>query len=205
MDASGWYGKRFQVRERSGGTETLFLCAPAPEFFTRGGLVYPNPAEPGNHGDVAGARGARTGRESCPVRSDRSAGTGGSLHIAAAGGGNISWGFRWTGAAARCHRTVWRDVVCGVTERARTGAAHGAWRRRIQSASAGTVAWLGVNRGRCGPWCGRSTWVDAAAWEPPLQGESARSSGVRLGRPGAQRGLIQPAHCASETSSDMVA
>jgi len=80
------------VRE---ATETLFLCAAASEFLARGGFVYPNPAEPGDDGDGTGARGARARRESGPLRGDHSAGTGGSLDIAAAGGGNFGRDLGW--------------------------------------------------------------------------------------------------------------
>src|SRR5713226_3074471 len=111
MDAGGRRGERFQVPECSGGAEAFFLCATAPEFCTRGGLAYANPAEPGDDGDGAGARGARTGRKSCPLRGDHPAGTSGSLDLAAAGGGNFGWDPGRTGAATRRYRTVWRDVV----------------------------------------------------------------------------------------------
>src|SRR6266568_6145928 len=116
MDAGGGCGKRFQVPERSGDTETLFLCVSAPEFLNWGGLAYPNTAEPGDDRHGAGARGARAGRESCPLRGDYATGTVGSLDIAANGGRNTGRRLRRVGAAARCHRTVWRDVLCGIAE-----------------------------------------------------------------------------------------
>src|SRR6266849_2780751 len=53
MDAGDRCSKRFQVRERSGDTETLFLCASAPKFHGWGGLVYPNATQPGDHGGGA--------------------------------------------------------------------------------------------------------------------------------------------------------
>src|SRR5258707_9122483 len=180
MDASGRCGERLQVPERPGGTETLFLCAAASEFLARGGFVYPNPAEPGDDGDGTGARGACARRESGPLRGDHAAGTSRSLDIAAAGSGNSGRDLGWFGAAARCHRTVWRDVLCSVAEHTRAGAAHGAWRRRLQSVAAGDVAWLGVDGSRCGPWRHGGAWVDAAAWEPLVQNEPPRSPRVRV-------------------------
>src|SRR6266850_1256652 len=146
MDAGSRCGKGFQIRERSGNTQTFFLCAATPEFLCWGGLVYSDAPERPNDGGGAGPPGARTGRESCAVRNDHSAGTARSLDIAAAGGGNFSWDLGCVGAAARSHRTVWRDVVCGVAEYPRVGAAHGAWCGRIQSIAAGNVAWPGIDR-----------------------------------------------------------
>src|SRR5882762_4616656 len=136
MDAGSWCGKGFQIPERSGSTEPFFLCASAPEFLGWGGLVYSDATDRGNDGGGAGPRGTRTGRESCAVRDDYPAGAGGSFDIAAAGGRDFSWDLRCISSAARCHRTVWRDVVCCVAEYPRVGAAHGSWRRRIQSIAA---------------------------------------------------------------------
>src|SRR5258708_40075802 len=99
MDASGRCGERFQVPERPGGTETLFLCAAASEFLARGGFVYPNPAEPGDDGDGTCARGAWARREAGPLRGGHSAGTSRSLGITAAGGGDLRRGIGWFRAA----------------------------------------------------------------------------------------------------------
>src|SRR5260370_31358658 len=169
MDAGGWCGKRFQVPEHPRGTATVSLCAITPEFLSPGGLEYPNPVEPGDNGGSAGPRGAHARRQSCAVRGDHPAGTGRSLDIAAAGGGNLGRDLVWFGAAARCHPTVWRDVLCGVAEHTRAGAAHGAWRRRLQSVAAGDVAWLGADGRRCGPLRDGGAWIYAGALEPPLQ------------------------------------
>src|SRR5712692_9962708 len=155
MDAGGGCGKRFQVPERSGDTETLFLCASAPEFHSRGGLVYPNAAEPGDHGDDAGARSARAGPGPGALRGDHAAGAGGPLDIAAVGGRNSGWRFSRVGAAARCHRTLWRDV-----------------------------AWLDVDSRRRVARRRRSTRFDALTWEPPVQGKPARPAGLRVGTRG---------------------
>src|SRR6266481_3912668 len=94
MDADSRRSKRFQVPERSGDTETFFLCAFAPEFLTRGGFVYPNPAKPGNDGVSADARGARTGWKSCPIRGDHAAGASRSLDFATDGCLNVGWDLR---------------------------------------------------------------------------------------------------------------
>src|SRR5216684_3882722 len=165
MDAGSWCRKGFQIPERSGNTPTFFLCASAPEFLGWGRLVYSDATELENDGGGAGPRGARTRRESCAVRDDYPAGAGGPLDIAAAGGRDFSWDLRCIGPAARCHRTVWRDVVCGVAEYARVGAAHGAWRGRIQSIAVGNVAWPGVDRRRGLAGLGGSTRINAIAWK----------------------------------------
>src|SRR6202158_1617734 len=165
MDARGRCGERFQIPERPGGPETLFLCAAASEFLARGGFVYPTPAELGDDGDGTGARGAFARRESGPLRGDHAAGTSRSLDIAAAGGGDSGRDLGWFGAAARCHRTVWRDVLCGVAEHTRAGAAHGAWRRRLQSVAAGEGAWRCAVGARCGPWRNGGALDDAAGLE----------------------------------------
>src|ERR1700674_386775 len=180
MDAGSRCSKRFQVPERSGDAEALFLCAFAPEFLTRGGFVYPNTPEPGDDGHGADARGARAGRQSCPLRSDLAAGTVGSFDVAAVGGRNFSQRFRWVGSAPRYYRTIWRYVLRSVAKHARAGAAHGAWRRRIQSLASSNVTWLGVDSWRCGPWRGGGAWIDAATREPPIQGEPSRPACVRL-------------------------
>src|SRR6266478_5744375 len=180
MDAGSRCGKGFQIRERSGNTQTFFLCAATPEFLCWGGLVYSDAPERPNDGGGAGPPGARTGRESCAVRNDHSAGTARSLDIAAAGGGNFSWDLGCVGAAARSHRTVWRDVVCGVAEYPRVGAAHGAWRGRIQSIAAGNVAWPGVDRRRRLAGRRSVTRINQTAWKPPVQSESPRPAGLRL-------------------------
>src|SRR5258708_14834297 len=145
MDAGGWCGKRFQIRERSGGAESLFLRASAPEFLARGRFVYPSPAERGDDGDGAGARGPHAGSGPGALRGDHAARASGSLDVAADGGRNASWCSRRIGAAPRYYRTLWRDVLCGVAEHARVGAAHGAWSERIQSLAPGHIARLGVN------------------------------------------------------------
>src|SRR5260370_986251 len=181
MDAGGRCSERFQVSEYSRGTESVFLCATTPEFLSPGGLEYPNPVDPGDNGGSAGPRGARSRRQSCAVRGDHSAGTGRSLDIAAAGGGNFGRDLGWFGAAARCHRTVWRDVVRGVAEHPRTGAAHGAWRRRLQSVAAGDVAWLGVDGRRCGPWRGGGALAYAGRLEALFESGAGRTSWVRGG------------------------
>src|SRR6267143_1405203 len=180
MDAGSWCGKGFQIPERSGSTEPFFLCASAPEFLGWGGLVYSDATVRGNDGGGAGPRGARAGRESCAVRDDYAAGTIGSLDIAAASGGNFSWDLRCIGAAARGHRTVWRDVICGVAEYPRVGAAHGAWRGRIQSLAAGDVAWPGIDRRRRLAGRRGGTGINEIAWKPPVQGESTRPAGLRV-------------------------
>src|SRR4029077_8412521 len=180
MDAGGWRGKRFQIPKRSGDTETFFLCAFAPEFLTRGGFVYPNPAKPGNDGDGAGARSACARWQSCPLRGDHAAGTGRSFDFATNGCRNVGWDLRRFGAAPRCHRTLRRYVLRGVAKYARTGLAHGAWRGHVQSVAAGTVAWLGLDPRRCRLGCGRGTGIDAVAWKSPLRGEPPRSARVRL-------------------------
>src|SRR6266850_4708198 len=180
MDAGSRCGQGFQIRECSGRTETFFLCASAPEFFGWGGLVYSDASDRENDGGGAGPRRARTRRESCAVRDDYPGGTARSLDIAAAGGGNFSWDLRCIGAAARGHRTVWRDVLCGVAEHPRAGAAHGSWRGRIPSIAAGDVAWPGVDRRR--RLAGRRgvTRINQTAWKPPVQSESPRPAGLRL-------------------------
>src|SRR6267143_3871496 len=180
MDAGSWCGKGFQIPERSGSTEPFFLCASAPEFLGWGGLVYSDATDRGNDGGGAGPRGARAGRESCAVRDDYAAGTIGSLDIAAASGGNFSSDLRCIGAAARGHRTVWRDVICGVAEYPRVGAAHGAWRGRIQSLAAGDVAWPGIDRRRRLAGRRGGTGINEIAWKPPVQGESTRPAGLRV-------------------------
>src|SRR6266403_3753487 len=180
MDAGSRCGKGFQIRERSGNTQTFFLCAATPEFLCWGGLVYSDAAARGNDGGGAGPPGARTGRESCPLRGDHPAGTARSLDIASAGGGNFSWDLGCVSAAARSHRTVWRDVVCGVAEYPRVGAAHGAWRGRIQSLAPGYIARLGVNGRRSVARRRGGIGVDAMAWEPPIQGKPVRPTGIRV-------------------------
>src|SRR5947209_3926500 len=146
-----------------------------------GGLVYPNAAKAGDDRHGAGARGARAGRESCPLRGDYATGTGGSLDIAAARGRNFSWGLRWIGAAARCHRTLCRDVVCCVAEHTRTGAAHGAWRRHIQSVAPGDVAWLDADGRRRVAWRRGGAGIDTSTRQPFVQSEPARPASLRLG------------------------
>src|SRR6266850_3225772 len=168
MDAGSRCCKGFQIRERSGNTQAFFLCAATPEFLCWGGLVYSDAAARGNDGRGAGPRGARTRRESRAVRDDHPAGTAQSLDIAAAGGGNFSWDLGCVSAAARSHRTVWRDVVCGVAEYPRVGAAHGAWRGRIQSIAAGNVAWPGIDRRRRLAGRRSVTRINEIAWKPPI-------------------------------------
>src|SRR6266446_3389262 len=180
MDAGSWSGKGFQIPERSGNTEPLFLCPSAPEFLGWGGPVHSDATDRGNDGGGAGPRGASTGRESCAVRDDHPAGTAGSLDLAAAGGRNFSWDLRCIGPAPRGHRTVRRDVVCGVAEYPRVGAAHGAWRGRIQSIAAGNVAWAGVDCRRRLAGRRRGTRINAIAWKPPVPGESTRPAGLRV-------------------------
>src|SRR6266852_4003504 len=180
MDAGSRCGKGFQIRERSGNTQTFFLCGSAPDFLGWRGLVYSDAPERPNDGGGAGPPGARTRRESCAVRDDHPAGTGGSLDIAAAGGGNFSWDLGCVGAAARGYRTVWRDVVCGVAECPRVGAAHGAWRGRIQPVATGDVAWPGVDRRRRLAGRRSVTRINEIAWKPLVQGEPTRPASLRV-------------------------
>src|SRR6266850_5718451 len=190
MDAGSRCGQGFQIRECSGRTETFFLCASAPEFFGWGGLVYSDASDRENDGGGAGPRRARTRRESCAVRDDYPGGTARSLDIAAAGGGNFSWDLRCIGAAARYHRTLWRDVLCGVAEYPRVGAAHGAWRGRIQSLAPGHIARLGVNGRRSVAGRRGGIGIDTIAWEPPIQGKPIRPTGIRVGIGGDDDGRI---------------
>src|SRR2546427_332395 len=64
MDAGGRWGERFQVPERSGNTETFFLCASPPEFLSWGGPVYTNAATAGGDRPGAGGREGRAGIDS---------------------------------------------------------------------------------------------------------------------------------------------
>src|SRR5260370_37772342 len=92
MDASGRCGEGFQVRERSGGAEVLFLCASAPEFCTRGGLAHPNRAQPRDDGGRVVPRGTRARPGPGALRSDHATGAVGSLHLSATGGRNFGRG-----------------------------------------------------------------------------------------------------------------
>src|SRR6202049_3212863 len=163
MDASGRSGQGFQVRERSGNAEALFLCAAAPELRTWSGLVYQDAAEPADYGHRPDARSARAGPGLGALRGDHAARAAGSLDIAAARGRNFGWRLRCIGAVTLRHRPLRRDVLCGVAEHPRAGAAHGAWRGRIQSIAAGSVAWFGVDWGRPCAGCHRRTGIDAIA------------------------------------------
>src|SRR5207245_2175891 len=62
----------------------------------------------------------------------------------------------------------------------RVGAAHGAWCGRIQSIAAGNVAWPGIDRRRRVAGRRSVTRINAIAWKPLVQGESARSDGLRV-------------------------
>jgi len=110
------------ARDLSQQTPKPFFYVPRRQkFFGRGRFVYSDATDPETNGRGASPRGACMDANLCAVRDDHPAGTGGSLDLAAAGSRNLVWDLRCIGAAARGHRTVWRDVVCGVAEYPRVG------------------------------------------------------------------------------------
>ncbi len=115
------------------------------------------------------------------VRSNHAARTSGSLDVATTRGRNSSECIGRLGPVTRSDRIVWRDVLCGVAEHARTGLAYGSGRDSVPPAAAGDVAWPRVDgcRNCCGHGGGAS--VDAAAWIPALQRKPARPVIVRVG------------------------
>ena len=163
-------------------TPKPFFYVPLRQNFSRGaGLYIRTPLSPETMATALTREVHALDPESCALRGDHAARASGSLDVAAAGGRNSSWGLRWIGAATGHHRTLWRDVVCGVAEHARAGAAHGAWRGRIQSVAAGDVARLGVDGRRRVARRRGGIGIDATAWEPPIQGKPTRPAGVRVG------------------------
>src|SRR5262249_40798801 len=111
-------------------------------------------------------------------RGDYAARAGGSLNLSTKSGSNSGGSFGWVGAAARCNRIVWSDVVRRITKHARAGAAHGAWCACFQRVEAGGVSWVGADCGRRGPrGCGGSG-IDAADGKLVVQGQPARPTGI---------------------------
>src|SRR5207302_11069621 len=145
---------------------TYLLCVSTSELLQSREPVHSDGVELGHDHESFGTRGPRTRRKSCSLRDDHITGAGGSLHLAAVGGGHIGRCLKRIGAVALCHRSVWRDVLRSFAEHPRTGAAHGARCRSVQSLASGNVAWLAIDRRRCAPGSSGGTQLDAAPWQP---------------------------------------
>ena len=97
------------------------------------------------------------------IRGNHAARTSGSVDVGATRGRNFGGRTGRVGAAARRHRIVWRDVLCGVAEHARIRSADGSRRDSIPPVAAGNVAWPRTDGSRNCRGHGGGAGVDAAA------------------------------------------